>query len=250
VLAATLGQRLRALTRDDARLGPLLDTIAFGWEVQVRAVRVLSSDPATVDRAEVEAVTADISGAWLLMVTMIGALPEDASRPLEAEELAGFYAWGLHIQSADALADLAKDSADGLVASRPGFVLAQTQPQLWRGAFTRAEFAPLYRGLVEAEVDLALLPSGPEIDRITAQLGKLGAVPIWMRWIHGFLHWRWLIQPMCPREPDEPALSQLFCDELGRRLGRAWAGGWSRWQDAMIHAEHAEQQGAQPCSVR
>ncbi|MFO7566917.1 MAG: hypothetical protein R6X02_30010 [Enhygromyxa sp.] len=238
LLAATLGRRLAALAGDRDRLAHLLDTIAFGWEVQVRAVRVLSSDPARVERAEVEAVTADISGAWLLMITMIGALPEDAARPLSADEIAGFYEWGLHIQTADALADLAKDTADGLVASRPGFELARTRPALWRAAFAQAELAPLYRGMVEAQIDLELWPAAEQLDALAQQLAGLGAVPSWLRWIHGFLSARWLVHPLCPREL-EPG------DELGRRLGRAWASGGRRLQTAMTLADS---QGAQPCS--
>jgi hypothetical protein len=216
LLAAKLGQRLASLACDRDRLAHVLDTIAFGWEVQVRAVRVLSSDPASVEQAEVEAVTADISGAWLLMVTMIGELPEDAARPLSGDEVAAFYEWGLHIQTADALADLGKDTADGLVASRPGFELARTRPALWRAAFEQTELEPLYRGMVEAEIDLALWPDAAQLDALDEQLAELGAVPSWLRWIHGFLHGRWLVHPLCPRG-----------------LGRAWA-----------------EQGAQPCSER
>jgi hypothetical protein len=224
-LAASLGQRLAALACNRDRLAHVIDTIAFGWEVQVRAVRVLSSDPARVEQAEVEAVTADISGAWLLMVTMIGELPEDAARSLSGTEVAAFYEWGLHIQTADAFADLDKDTADGLVASRPGFELARTQPDLWRAAFEQAELEPLYRGMVEAGIDLALGPDAAQLDALARRHAELGAVPTWLRWIHGFLMGRWLTHPLCPRGLD-------------RQPGRAWA--------AMIHAE----QGAQPCSER
>jgi hypothetical protein len=240
LLAAALGRRLSSLAGDRERLAHLLDTIAFGWEVQVRAVRVLSSDPSRIEAAEVEAVTADISGAWLLMITMIGELPEDASRPLSVDEIAGFYEWGLHIQTADALADLAKDTADGLVASRPGFELARVRPDLWRGAFERAELEPLYRGMVEEEIDLSLWPDAEQLDALERQLAGLGAVPTWLRWIHGFLSVRWLVHPLCPRGLERD-------DELGRRLGRAWASGWTRWQAAI---DVAEQQGAHPCSGR
>src|SRR5262249_23130679 len=52
------------------RLERLLATIAFGWEVQVEAVATLTSHPAHVTREQVDAVTRDISGAWLLMVAM------------------------------------------------------------------------------------------------------------------------------------------------------------------------------------
>ncbi|KIG18893.1 hypothetical protein DB30_07229 [Enhygromyxa salina] len=241
-LAAALGQRLRALACSRERLDHLLDTIALGWEVQVRAVRLLSSDPTRVDPAAIEAVTADISGAWLLMVTMIGGLPEDAARPVNAREAAAFYRWGLHIQSADALADLHKDTADGLVASRPGVRLASVEPRLWRGALVDAELGPLYRGVCAAGIDLAMLPGAGELDGLTDALAQLGMVPTWLRWIHGFLAWRWLMHPACPRELDEAQLDALFPDRLGRELGRGWAGGWARWQRAMTLADQDTKQ--------
>ena len=246
LLAAALGRRLRSLACDHDRLAHTLDVIAFGWEVQVRAVRVLSSDPATVERAEVETVTADISGAWLLMITMIGELPEDAARPLTADETAAFYEWGLHIQTADALADLGKDTADGLVASRPGFELARSRPDLWRGAFERGELEPLYRGMVDAAIDLELWPADAQLDALDRRLAGLGAIPSWLRWIHGFLSHRWLVDPLCPRELDDPALARVARD----RLGHAWAGAWTRWQAAMALAERDTQEGARSCSAR
>jgi hypothetical protein len=250
--AAVLGQRLRALAGSRERLEHVLDTIAFGWEVQVRAVRLLSSDPARVDPAAVEAVTADISGAWLLMITMIGELPEDARRPLDAGECAAFYRWGLHIQTADAFADLAKDTADGLVASRPGVRLAARAPGLWRQALTQGELGPLYRELARAEIDRACLPAAAELDALAGALAGLGHVGAWLRWIHGFLSWRWLIHPLCPREADELELDRLFPDRLGRELGRGWAGGWARWQRAITAASErpADRQEVRPCSAR
>jgi hypothetical protein len=242
-LAAALGQRLRALACSRERLDHLLDTIAFGWEVQVRAVRLLSGDPTRVDPAAIEAVTADISGAWLLMVTMIGGLPEDASRPVNTHESAAFYRWGLHIQTADALADLHKDTADGLVASRPGVLLARVEPTLWRRAFTGGELGPLYRGVSAAGIDLATLPGAHELDSLHDALAGLGLVPTWLRWIHGFLAWRWFMHPSCAHELDETQLCALFPDRLGRELGRGWAGGWTRWQAAMTLADQPDHAG-------
>lgn len=230
LLAAALGQRLRALAGSPERLDHLLDTVAFGWEVQVRAVRLLSSDPATVSPAAIAAVSADISGAWLLMITMVGELPADAARPLGARECASFYRWGLHIQTADALADLAKDTADGLVCSRPGQRLAQREPQLWRRALEHGELAPLYAGMVAHGLDLELLPRADELDALAEQLAGLGQVGAWLRWIHAFLSWRWFVHPACPRELDDALLATLLPDRLGRALGRGWAGGWARWQ--------------------
>lgn len=225
--AAVLGQRLRTLACSRARLDHVLDTIAFGWEVQVRAVRLLSGDPCEARLDAIEAVTADISGAWLLMITMIGELPEDAARMLDADEVAAFYEWGLHIQTADALADLHKDTADGLVASRPGVLLARHEPQLWSRGLERGELGPLYAGMVAAGIDLSLTPTAASLDALTERLAGLGLVPTWLRWILGFLSWRWLAHPLCPRSLDEAALDRLFPDALGRRLGRGWASGWA-----------------------
>lgn len=239
-LAARLGASLRELSCTRDRLEHLLDTIAFGWEVQVRAVRLLSSDPREVDPAAIEAVTADISGAWLLMITMVGELPEDATRPIDAREEAAFYEFGLHIQSVDALADLHKDTADGLVSSRPGVLLAARAPTLWHDAFTTGELMPLYRGMLEAEIDLAMRPSAGQLDTLESALAGLGLVPAWLRWIHGFLGWRWLVHPLCTRSHAD------VTEQLGRSLGRGWAGGWALQQiDATI-----ERREATTCSAR
>jgi hypothetical protein len=245
VLAARLGLALRELACTRQRLDHLIDTIAFGWEVQVRAVRLLSSDPRTVDPAAIEAVTADISGAWLLMVTMVGELPEDARRPIDTREEAAFYRFGLHVQTADALADLHKDTADGLVASRVGVRLAAREPDLWQRALTTGELAPLYRGMVDHAIDLATFPGATELDALDGALSGLGLVPTWLRWIHAFLSWRWWVHPLCPRTLDDVGLDALFPDRLGRTLGRSWAGGWARqFTDVGVEAEAAS------CSVR
>ena len=236
-LAADLGRRLHALARaTPERLDHLIATVAFGWEVQVRAVRVLSSDPTRVELAAVEAVTADISGAWLLMVTMIGELPEDARRPLSPSEEAAFYAWGRSIQAADAFADLGKDTADGLVASLPGVLLAREHPSAWRAAFESGALAPLARGLVEAGIDRALLPDPASLAARERALAGLGEVGPWLAWIHGFLRYRWLVDPVRPR------LAEPTPDDPSDEAGRAWARGWQRWLSAVAHEPTPEPQ--------
>ncbi|MFV8755687.1 hypothetical protein ACNOYE_34480 [Nannocystaceae bacterium ST9] len=222
-LAALLGRGLRALAGSRERLEHVLDTIAFGWEVQVRAVRLLSSDPAEVDPPAIAAVSADISGAWLLMVTRIGELPELAARTITIGEEQAFYRWGLAIQAADALADLGKDTRDGLVASWPGVLLDRAEPgrARWRAAFERDAMAELHAGMVEHAIDLAILPSPRELAELDAALVELGAVPRWLRWIHGFLTWRWLEHPLCPRMHASAAHRAVLLDE-SRGLGASW----------------------------
>jgi hypothetical protein len=222
-LAAALGRRLRALACSRERLEHVIDTIAFGWEVQVRAVRLLSSDPAEVELPAIAAVSADISGAWLLMVTMIGELPEQASRALTFAEEQAFYRWGLAIQAADALADLGKDTRDGLVASWPGVLLDRAEPGRgrWRAAFERDAMAELHAAMVEHAIDDAIMPSPAELDELELALAGLGDVPRWLRWIHGFLTWRWLEHPLCPRVAPSSAQRAVLLDEA-KLLGASW----------------------------
>lgn len=222
-LAALLGRRLRTLACSRERLEHVIDTIAFGWEVQVRAVRLLPRDPSEVDEAAIASVSADISGAWLLMITMIGELPDRAERPLSFAEQQAFYRWGLAIQAADALADLGKDTRDGLVASWPGVLLDRAEPgrARWRAGFEGRGLAELYAGMVEHGVDDAILPSPREFDELERSLSGLGAVPRWLRWIHGFLTWRWLEHPMCPRTSPSDAQRSGLLDE-SKRLGGTW----------------------------
>lgn len=198
LLAARLGERLRRLACTRERLEHVIDIIAFGWEVQVRAVRLLSSPPASVDPSAIRALSADISGAWLLMITAIGELPELARRPLAAHEEAAFYRWGLAIQAADALADLDKDLADGLVASWPGVLLDQREPgrARWRHAYLHDDARELYAGMIEQGIEAAIMPSPRERDELDAMLGELGGVPGWLAWIHDFLLQRWHAHPL------------------------------------------------------
>lgn len=197
-LAARLGASLRLLACSRERLEHVLDIIAFGWEVQVRAVRLLSSPPAHVDPAAIRAVSADISGAWLLMVTAIGELPAAARRSVSSHEEAAFYRWGLAIQAADALADLDKDTADGLVASWPGVLLDACEPgrERWRRAYAEDDARELLAGMIEHAIEPAILPSARERLELDATLAELGAVPHWLAWIHDFLLQRWRAHPL------------------------------------------------------
>ncbi len=219
-LAARLGQQLRRLAGSPERLEHVLDTIAFGWEVQVRAVRLLSQDPARVDLDQCKAVSADISGAWLAMITMIGELPEPASRCASAHELAAFYRWGLPIQAADALADLAKDSADGLVASWPGVLLDRREPGRGRWRFAYAgDPSSLYVGMIEHDIAAAIQPSEAERQQLDATLAELGDVPTWLAWIHRFLLQRWQVHPLGPgANARVEALAERWADWQPDRL--------------------------------
>lgn len=240
-LAALLGRRLRGLACSTERLDHVIDTIAFGWEVQVRAVRLLSSDPATVDPRAIAAVSADISGAWLLMITMIGELPELAARALSFAEQQAFYRWGLAIQAADALADLGKDTRDGLVCSWPGVLLDRAEPRRmrWRAGFERDAVAELYAGMVEHAIDDAILPSPREFDELEIALAGLGDVPRWLRWIHGFLTWRWLEHPLCPRTGPSAAQRAVLLDE-SKLLGGSWE------QQLGVHPQEQERSCSAP----
>lgn len=252
-LAAALGRRLRALSASPERLEHLLDTVAFGWEVQVRAVRTLSRDPSRVELGEIAAVNADISGAWLLMVTMIGELPEDAGRTLGARECQAFYEWGRYIQAADALADLDKDTADGLVSSLPGVLLARAEPHRptprWRAAFVDGELGPLFAGMVGAGVDAAIMPTPDALAGLERELAGLGRVHEWLSWIHAFLSWRWLGHA---RYPGDPASSPLR-SVLGEReppLAAGWAGSLEAIAGAELErARVGTREEARPCSA-
>ncbi|MCB9755250.1 MAG: hypothetical protein H6713_35370 [Myxococcales bacterium] len=210
-LAAALGQLLQALSSAPERLDRLLTTIAWGWEVQVRAVAIYTAHPREVSEAEVASVTAEISGAWLQMITEVGTLPADASRPLREGERAAFLAWGAQIQRADALADFEKDLGDGLLSTVPG---VQGYARVGEDYVTwarRGQLARLYGLLVEERLDLLCLPerAGPPAG---AAMPELGEVPAWLEWIRGFLTWRYLVHPACRRAPDDPRFAPFVDD--------------------------------------
>jgi hypothetical protein len=209
-MAADVGQRLRRLTGDPTRLSHLLSVIAEGWRIQVDAVEVLSSHPGAVSLAEVASVTRRISGAWLLMIALIGALPEDAARPLSADEEEAFYDWGFHIQRADALADLEKDTRDGLVSSFAGRLAWEREPARYLPACARGDAAALYMMLARHRVDEACLSGGVPEGALSARLAGLGEVHPLLGWIHGFLIHRYLVHPRSLRDGRDPAFRPFW----------------------------------------
>ena len=196
-LAAELGLALRALAADRARLDRVLSTVAMGWEVQVEAVRVLTSHPTAVTRAEVAAVTRSISGVWLLMIARLGELPGDAVRALTPAEEEGFLDWGWAVQRADALADLAKDLADGHLSSWAGRLLWERAPAAYLDAAARGDVPAIYALLRAHEVDRDCLPDAAEAAKLEAALPALGEVPDLLAWIHAYLARRYLAHPLC-----------------------------------------------------
>jgi hypothetical protein len=217
--AADLGRALRALAGERGRLDHLLETIAMGWEVQVEAVSVLTSHPAAVRREQVAGITRRISGAWLLMIAMIGSLPEDAARPLSAAEEEDFFAWGSAIQRADALADLEKDLGDGHLSSYPGRLLWERAPEAYLDAAARGDFTAIY-ALVRAHgVERDCLPDPAEAAALSAALPCLGEVPSLLGWIQGYLASRYVTHPRSAgRGPGSarlaapPDAARLFAD--------------------------------------
>ncbi|MFO0759756.1 MAG: hypothetical protein U0359_24930 [Byssovorax sp.] len=210
-LAADLGRALRALSSDAARLDHLLATIAMGWEVQVEAVAILTSHPSRVTLAQVDAITGRISGAWLLMIALIGTLPGDARRSLTAAEEEAFFAWGSGVQRAGALADLEGDLAEGHLASYPGKLLWESAPAATRDALERHDLAAIYALVGEHEIDRACLLDEEDIALLSFELRRLGEVPALFAWIQGYLADRYLSHPLAaavsalpftPRAPE------------------------------------------------
>lgn len=199
LLAADLGRALRDLAADGSRLDRVLDTITRGWEVQVEAVRVLTSHPSRITRREVASVTRAISGVWLLMIARLGELPGDARRAFTAEEEDAFLAWGWDIQRADAIADLAKDLGDGHLSSWPGLLLWERAPEPYLAAAERGDVAAIYALLHAHEVDLDCLPTAAERAARDTRLGDLGEVRSLLAFIHAYLVRRYLAHPACAR---------------------------------------------------
>ncbi|HEU4407863.1 MAG TPA: anti-sigma factor [Polyangiaceae bacterium] len=187
--AASLGARFAALAASPARLGHLLDVVEEGFRVQADAVAILSAPPAAVSLGEVADVTARISGAWLLMIALAGTLPRDA-RPLSPEAEALFYAWGWHVQRADALCDLAKDLGDGLGSTYPLRLLWAHDAALYRRSLASGP-AEVYRQLGAFGFDRACLPEPGEIEALARRSARLGALPSLFRWVQGMLAHRY-----------------------------------------------------------
>lgn len=215
LLAAALGQRLEALSGDPSRLRHLVSVIALGWEIQARGVSILSRHPGKVPRQQVSRATRDISGAWLLMITLVGTLPADAARSLQAAEEEAFFAWGQFIQQADALADLDKDTQDGLVCSVPGHYAYQNNPETFLAAVARRDSGALYALYANSGADLACLPALEQRRSLLAPLADLGQVGPILEWIHGFLLWRYLQHPACQRSASHQQVRPLLHDPHG-----------------------------------
>lgn len=218
-LAARFGRATRDLCGDPARRGRLIDVIARGWAIQTEAVAVFTAHPAAVDLAAVDRVTADISGAWLSMIALVGVLDPCTGPWPGADELAAFFDWGLHIQRADALSDLGKDLADGLITTSPGWRAWSADPAGFEAALTSGDPGAMYTLFAAGGVDLACLPARSDLDRLEARMAALGELPRLLRWIHGFLLGRYVASPLCARPPEHPALAPLLSD-------------WSSWQTA------------------
>ncbi len=211
-LAADLGRRLRLLTDERARLEWLLEVLERGWAIQVDAVATFTAHPRHVSAAEVDRVSADISGAWLMMIAAVGALPGDAERSLTRGEERLFFEWGLPIQRADALSDLARDLGDGLVTTACGHALWHRGVDVCAMAGPEGPRERAYEALVEHDLDTPLLPSPRSLGELEAGLGSLGRLPALLRWIHGFLLVRYLGHPLCCRRPSSPPFTALVGD--------------------------------------
>ncbi len=215
-LAADLGARLAALTADAGRLEPLLELIARGWAIQVDAVTVLSAHPSRIRLGRVARTSSDISGAWLLMIAMVGTLPPAVQRGLTTDEQRAFFDYGLHIQLADALADLHKDLDDGLISTHPGRLCwERSGEELERCSWDPRE---VYRLVAATGADLDSLPAPATLDALDRRLGALGRLADLMRWIHGFLTWRYVVHPLSHRSPADAGVAPLLARDP------AWAG--------------------------
>ncbi|EYF03526.1 Hypothetical protein CAP_5510 [Chondromyces apiculatus DSM 436] len=203
--AASVGRRLAQIAESRVRLHHVLSVIAEGWRTQIDAVVTLSSHPGEVSLAEVAGVTRRISGAWFLMVALIGALPDDVSRPLTEDEEEAIQDWGFHIQRADALADLQKDVDDGLISTFAGRILWEREPSRYLPACRARDAAALYQMTAQHRVDEACLRGGEPIASLGARLRGLGQVHAMLTWVHGYHLGRYLDHPLCRRRGDDPA---------------------------------------------
>ena len=190
-LGAELGRGLAGLAGSRERLDDLLEEVARGWEVQVRAVVTLSAHPGQVSLGQVEAVTTDISAVWLRMIALVGALPGDAVRTLSLAERVAFEQWGGWVQRADALADFAKDTDEGLVSSLPGYLLWRHDPRGYLDACARRDHEALYHLVRHHGVDRQCLPTTAQLNALNTGMASLGEVGSLLRWVHSFLAWRY-----------------------------------------------------------
>lgn len=120
VFAALIGERLHQLACHEERRQWALLLFEEGWRTQVDSVATLTDHPSRVDFRTVSDVTARISGLWLMMICAIGCLPGCVGRGLTIREKENFLRWGKVIQTADSLADFAKDQREGLINTVAG----------------------------------------------------------------------------------------------------------------------------------
>jgi hypothetical protein len=184
-LAAELGQRMKALAGGEERLRKVQEDIALGWRVQARAVAILSARPGAIPRPRVERITTAISSVWLRMMLRVGELPGDTVRGLAPEEVHCVRGWGHWIQRADALADLAKDTGEGLCSSLPGLLLWEQEPAAYERACREGDAAWIGQKLVEHRIDRRMLPRPEQLAPL--RLPSLGEIPGLLAYIHGFL---------------------------------------------------------------
>jgi hypothetical protein len=197
--AAMVGRALRELCAPgrEPRLVRLLGAIEQGWEIQVQAVTVLSAAPASVSSAEVVSTSRAISGAWLSMMVLCGALPVDATEPVSEAEIEAIWDWGSFIQRTDALCDLAKDQRDGLGSTYVGWRAHQS-------GFGHGGMRELYHHVAARDIDLECLPSEAERRRLGRALARLGRVSGLLEWIHHMLLGRYLSHDCCARASRLP----------------------------------------------
>lgn len=189
-LAAAVGARIRRLAASGARAEALLDLLAQGWDTQVRAVVTLTDDPARVEPAELDRVTRRISGDWLSIVAACGALPEESSRWLAADEIEAIRDAGLAIQRTDSLCDLEKDQEQGLTSTWAAVAATAAAPLPPR------TLAALYAAVHDGSIDAASIPSHAERAAIAARLSELGEVASILEWIRRMLLARYLAHPL------------------------------------------------------
>ncbi len=217
LLAAELGYRLQVMSGSQERLEHLVSVISMGWEIQARGVSTLSRHPGSVSGRRVARASADISGAWLLMITLVGTLPPDTTRSLRSCEEDSFFEWGQYIQQADALADLDKDTRDGLVCTVPGHYAYRQDPDSFLSAVADRDSDSLYALYADTGADLACLPSSDRRHELLAPLADLGQIGPILEWIHGFLLWRYLQHPQCRRVVSHQLVRPLLHDPHGWR---------------------------------
>ena len=211
-LAAALGQNLRTLSSNSKRLRHILSWIDQGWEIQAQAVAILTAHPSLYTLQQVKHISAQISGVWLLMITLVGTLPADATRTLTLEEENAFFTWGEAIQIADALADFKKDLYDKHMCTVPGRLLFQHHGDAYIEWIDHNSLSMLYQSLVTNQVDLACLPAVDFYQSASIPLHNLKETAYLLQWIHGFLTWRYIHAMESQRASDDEKFAPFIQD--------------------------------------